>query len=52
MSGAGEQLGVLVPGSVIGSGSASFDHEPLEVEREVWFLKDGQETQGQRFMLT
>lgn len=41
MSGVGEQLGVLVPGSVSGSGSGSSDLEP---PGEGWFLKDKQET--------
>lgn len=40
MSGAGVQLGYLVPGSVSGSGSGSSDREPPEVEKEGLFLKD------------
>lgn len=40
MSGAGEQLGFLVLGSVSGSGSVSSDHEPPEVGWKGWFLKD------------
>ena len=52
MSGAGEQLEFLAPGSVngSGSGSGSFDHEPPEVGREGWFLKDRPETQSQSFI--
>lgn len=44
MSGAGEKLGSLVPGSVSGFGSGNSDHEPPEVGREGWFLRDRQET--------
>lgn len=44
MNGAGEQLGLLDPGSVSGSGSVSFDHESPEGERQGWFLRDRTET--------
>lgn len=52
MSDDGEQLGFLVPGngSGSGSGSGSSDHEPPEVGREGWFLKDRKETKGQWFI--
>ena len=40
MSGAGEQLGALVPGSGSGSGSGSFDREPPGEGWQGWSLED------------
>lgn len=43
MSGAGAQLGLLVPGSASGSGRC--EHEPPVEERQGWFLTDRAETE-------